>query len=132
MKHAPVQAAARFLAILAVVLQVLLPGTLAVAQSQDIDLSRYLCAPDDQMSAQARAMAERLAGVLDDEAPDHLIPDGHCPLCTLVQAAVLPDPVLVAAPVRFISETGFVRYVPAFVHKAQGPPLGSRGPPAHR
>jgi len=131
MQHAPVQAAARLLAILAVFLQVLLPGSLAAAQSQDTDLSRFICAPDGELSAQSRAMAERLAGVLDEEAPDHQSADGHCPLCTLVHGAVLPEPVLVSAPVRFTSEPGFVRYVPAFVHKAQGPPLGSRGPPAH-
>lgn len=131
MKHTPVQAAARLLAILAVFLQVLLPGSLAAAQSQGIDLSRFICAPDGELSAQSRAMAERLAGVLDGEAPDHQRADGDCPLCTLVHGAVLPEPILVAASVLFIFETGFVRYVPAFVHKAQGPPLGSRGPPAH-
>lgn len=131
MKHASVKVAARLLAILAVVLQVLLPGPLAAAQSQGTDLSRFICALDGELSSQTRAMAERLADALDEGAPDHLNPDGHCPLCMLAQAAVLPDPVLVAAPIRFISETGFVHYLPGIVHKAQGPPLGSRGPPTH-
>ena len=122
--------AASFFAVLAIVLQGLLPGTLAVAEANGVDVSRFICAPSGQLSAEAKATIEALAKLLGDEAPDHRPFDGHCPLCTLVHAMPLPEPVTVAAPAQLASVTDHVRYEPgSLVRKAQGPPLGSRGPP---
>ncbi len=124
--------AASLLAVLAIVLQGLLPGTLAVAESKDIDVSRFICAPSGQVSADAKAALEALAKLLGEEAPEHPSFDGHCPLCTLVQAMPLPEPVTLAAPAGLVSVALHVRHESdRLVRKAQGPPLGSRGPPLH-
>ena len=123
---------AKFLAMLAIVLQVLLPGTLAIAASNGIDVSRFICASPGQLSAEAKAAIEQLAKLLGDEASDRQPFDGHCPLCTLVHVMPLPEPATVAAPAELTSITDYVCYEPGgVVRKAQGLPLGSRGPPFH-
>lgn len=124
--------AARFFAILAIVAQVLLPGTLAVAASNGIDVSRFICAPSAKLSAEEKAAIEQVATLLGEEAPDGQPFDGHCPLCTLVHVAPLAEPAILAAPAEFTSVTDYLCYEPGdFVRNAQGPPLGSRGPPRH-
>lgn len=117
---------------LAIGLQVLLPGALAFAASNGVDASRSICVSPGQLSAEAKAAIEQLAELLGDEAPDRQPFDGHCPLCTLVHVMPLPEPATVAAPAELTSVTGYVCYQPGgFVRKAQGLPLGSRGPPLH-
>ena len=117
---------------LAIVLQVLLPGTLALAASNGVEVSRFICAPPGQLSAEVKAAVEQLAKLLGDETPDRQPFDGQCPLCTLVHVMPLPEPVTVAAPAELASDTDYVRYEPGgFARKAQGPPLGSRGPPLY-
>ena len=117
---------------LAIGLQALLPGALAVAASNGVDVSRSICASPKQLSAEAKAAIEQLAELLGDEAPDRQPFDGHCPLCTLVHVMPLPEPATVAAPAELTSVTDYVCYeLRGFVRKAQGLPLGSRGPPLH-
>ena len=124
--------AAVFLAMLAIVLQALLPGTLAVAGSNGVDVSRFICASSGQLSVEAKAAIEEFAKLVGDEAPDRQPFDGHCPLCTLVHVMPLPEPVTVAAPAELALVAACVCYEPGvFVQKAEGPPLGSRGPPLH-
>ena len=124
--------AARFLAMLAIVLQVLLPGTLALAASSGIDVSRFICAPSERLSAEQKAAIEQIATLLGDEAPDGQQFGGHCPLCTLVHVAPLAEPAILVAPADYTSVTDYVCYERGgFVRTAQGPPLGSRGPPLH-
>ncbi len=121
---------ARFLAILAIVLQGLLPGTLAVAEANGVDVSRFICASSGSVSAEAKAAIEELAKLLGEEVPDRQSVNGHCPLCTLVHAIPLPEPVTLAVPAEHASVADPVRYEPGgLVQKTQGPPLGSRGPP---
>ena len=121
---------ARFLAILAIVLQGLLPGTLAVAEVNGVDVSRFICASSGQVSAEAKAAIEELAKLLGEEVPDRQSFNGHCPLCTLVHAIPLPEPVTLAVPAEHASVADPVRYEPgSLLQKTQGPPLGSRGPP---
>ena len=121
---------ARFLAILAIVLQGLLPGTLAVAEANGFDVSRFICASSGQVSAEAKAAIEELAKLLGEEVPDRQSFNGHCPLCTLVHAIPLPEPVTVAVPAEHALVADPVRYEPgSLLQKTQGPPLGSRGPP---
>ena len=117
---------------LAIGLQVLLPGALAFAASNGVDVSRSICASPGQLSAEAKAAIERIAKLLGDETPDRQPFDGHCPICTLVHVMPLPEPAAVAAPAELTSGTGYVCDQPGgFVRKAQGLPLGSRGPPLH-
>ena len=124
--------AARFLATLAVVLQVLLPGTFAVTAPNAVDVSRFICASPGQLSAAAKAEIEQLAKLLGDEAPDRRPFDGHCPLCTLVHVMPLPEPATVAAPAELTSAADYACYETGrFVRKTEGLPLGSRGPPLH-
>lgn len=122
--------AASFLAVLAIVLQGLLPGTLAIAEANGVDVSRFICASSGQVSAEAKAAIEELAKLLGEEAPDRPSFNGHCPLCTLVHAIPLPEPVTLAVPAEHASVADPVRYEPSsLANKPQGPPLGSRGPP---
>lgn len=120
----------RFLAVVLIALQALLPGTVAIAQPGDIDFSRYICAPSDDLSPQSRAAAEKIARLLGEMPAEESHSGGHCPMCTLAHGAPLPKPVTVDAPVFYPREHIFVRFQPGLIRKAQGPPLGSRGPPS--
>jgi hypothetical protein len=131
MKRATGLTLARFLAMLAIILQAVLPGSLAVGESNGVDVSRFLCAPSGEMSPETRAAAERIARLLGEDLPDQQPTGEHCPLCTLVHGVPLPEPIALDAPTAFPREQVFVRFEPGLVHRAQGPPLGSRGPPSH-
>lgn len=122
---------ARLLAMLAIVLQALLPGSIAVAEARGVDVSRFMCAPTGEMSPETRAAAERIARLLGEDLPDEQPSGEHCPLCTLVHGVPLPEPASLNAPPAFEREQAFIRFEPGLVHRAQGPPLGSRGPPSH-
>lgn len=125
--------AARLVAMLAISLQAMLPGMVSVAQANGIDLAQYIClTPGEEPSAEAQAAALRLAEIIGYDLPeDHSSGDTHCPFCTLAQGAPLPPRVLVAAPFSFAITHDFVLYEPGLHILAQGPPLGSRGPPSH-
>ena len=125
--------AARFMAMVAVCLQVILPVAVPLAQAKGVDLSSLICAPYGQdLNAETRAAVLRLATLVDDEtAPEPVRLDGHCPLCTLSHNVLLPQPVTV---VEATSEHGATCVPPSDsgpVREAEGPPLGSRGPPTH-
>lgn len=122
---------ARFLAMLAITLQALLPGSIAVAETKGVYVSRFMCAPSGEMSPETRAAAERIARLLGEDLPDEQPSGEHCPLCTLVHGVPLPEPAALNATPSFEREQVFVRFEPGLVHRAQGPPLGSRGPPIH-
>lgn len=124
--------AARLLAVLAIGLQGLLPGAVSMAEANGVDYARYLClTPDAEPSAESKAAAKELARLLGGEVPGEDHSQGDCPLCTLVQTALLAEPVLLQAPRLQAAETPAVRYEPGLVHLPQGPPLGSRAPPVH-
>ena len=117
---------------LGIVLQALLPGTFAVAASNGVGVSHFICASSGQLSAEAEAATKQIAKLLGDKEPDRQPFDGHCPLCTLVHVVPLPDPVTVAAAAELASGTEYARHeTGGFLRKTQGPPLGSRGPPLH-
>lgn len=120
----------RFLAVVLITLQALLPGTVAIAQPGGIDFSRYICAPSGDLSPQSRAAAEKIARLLGEMPAEESHSGDHCPMCTLAHGTPLPKPVTVDAPVFHPREHIFVRFQPGLTRKAQGPPLGSRGPPS--
>ena len=132
MRHSVAHRVARFLAILAIGLQVLLPGTLAVAASNGVDVSRFICASAGTLSAEATAAITELAKLLGDEAPDRQPVDRHCALCTLVHAVPLPVPADMVGPAGLTSVSDYIRYESAgSVRRVPVLPLGSRGPPRH-
>ena len=121
--------AARFLAVFAIALQMLLPGSVALAQARGVDTSSYICAPSGVTSPEVRAFAAQFAA-LTGEAP-HKAPlsDGHCPFCTASHGAPIPQPAQIGAPLRFARIIHHPSRAAAPVRRAQGPPVGSRGPP---
>lgn len=120
----------RFAAMLVLILQALLPGMMAGAAPKHLDLSHYLCAPSGELSPELRAGAERIAKLLGEAPPGEPHSGEHCPMCTLAQGAHLPEPVMVDLPVTFARDHVVARFKPGLIREAQGPPLGSRGPPA--
>ena len=120
----------RLLAMLAITLQIFLPGTLAVTESNGVDVSQFMCAPLSEMSAETRAATKQIAKLLGEDLPDEKAYGEHCPLCTFVHGAPLPEPAAITIPAAFARETVFVRFEPSWVRQAQGPPLGSRAPPS--
>lgn len=124
--------AVRLLAVLAIGLQVLLPGAASVAQANGVDTARFVClTPGAGTDAESKAVGQELARLLAGEVPDERRMDGDCSLCLLGQPATLAEPVCPEAPLVHAAVTPAVRYEPGFVHQPQGPPLGSRGPPTH-
>lgn len=123
---------ARFFVMLALSLQSLLTGALSMAQANGVDVSRYICVtPGEALSAESKATARRLARLLGDELPADPRSEEHCQLCTLAQVATLPLRVTLPERTRFMAKRASPRFMPGLVHKPQGPPLGSRGPPTH-
>lgn len=121
--------AVRLLAAVLVLLQAALPASLAMAAESGVDPSRFICSPSGQLTPEAKAAAEqiaRLLGEVPDDSPDV---EDHCPHCTLAQQAALPVLVQHIAPTRSADHKIFLRHERGLVHEAQGPPLGSRGPP---
>ena len=130
MRRATVLNLPRFIAMVLIALQAVMPGTVAIAQPNAIDFSRYLCAPSDELSPESRAAVEQIAILLGEAPPGAPHSGDHCQMCTLAHGAPLPKPVTVDAPVFYPREHIFVRFQPGLIRKAQGPPLGSRGPPS--
>jgi hypothetical protein len=119
----------RLLAVAAVALQMLLPGSMAVAGANGGDLSRLMCAPSGEISAETRAAAARLAELTGEEGPQEAPSDVHCALCTPPGATGPNDPAQLAVPCVFAIELALTADLPGLVHRAQGPPLGARAPP---
>lgn len=121
---------ARFCARLFICLQLLLPSTLSYAAPSHMDLSSLLCSPSGQpISPSAEAALKDLTELLGEDGDDTKEPSGHCDMCTLSTVA-LPSP-----NISFF-EQSLGQHLPIYaafeiglVHKAQGPPTGSRAPP---
>ncbi|NBC21829.1 MAG: hypothetical protein GVY06_12420 [Alphaproteobacteria bacterium] len=122
---------ASILATLALILHALLPASAGISGSGEFDVSRFICAPSGQASAEARASAERIARRLGEELPDDQNFHEPCPFCTLASVAVLPEPAAVEGPSHVFPGGTPVRVEPVLIATAHGPPLGARAPPAH-
>ncbi len=116
---------------LAILLQAVLPGAMAAADPKGLDVSRFICAPSGELTPETRAAAERIARLLGEHSPAEPQSDGHCPLCTLAHDMPLAEPAAIAAPFIFSHKQVLLRFEPGLVRRAQGSPLGSRGPPSH-
>ncbi len=121
---------ARALAMLALCLQIFMPGIMAVAQPGGVDVARYLCSPSGlPPTVQAERAITHIAGLLGEDTPQDLQINGHCPYCTLVVAAPLPLSSVSEALFTYTEGPIYDAFHAGFVHKAQGPPTGSRAPP---
>lgn len=122
----------RFLAVLAVTLQVLLPGLIPVGHGGGVDVTSMLCAPSGKApSAEAVAAAKVFADLRDEGDRDEPDVGDHCPLCALTHGAPVPLPIVLPVPHSYAGKAPFIRFEPQFAHFPQGPPLGSRAPPLH-
>lgn len=122
---------ARFLAAIAISLQVLLQGAMAWAPSQGFDLTSLYCAsPELERSPEATAALRELAVSTGLEEPGHDPHSEHCPLCVLVHGAPLQAQPRLNPPAPAPQPVCVLVFEPAFHTLALGPPLGSRAPPA--
>lgn len=122
----------RILAMLALTLQVSLPGLIAVGESRGIDVARYIClAPDAEASPEDVAAARQLAAILGEPVEDSGSDTrSHCAVCSLAQLAPLPTPSTVSEPVVHTSVPyGPDHGRPTLTFSPAGPPVGSRAPP---
>lgn len=115
---------------LALLQQLLLPGTMAIAEARGLDLAGLMCGPGQaRLDPVAAAEADILAELLG--TPDAPSETGdHCPLCAVSYGPALTPPILtlpVWPPTASTYDTGREAARP---QTARGPPLGSRGPPA--
>lgn len=111
-------------------LQLLLSSTLSYAAPGNIDLTSYLCAPSGQpMSPNAEAALTDLLELLGEDSEDTEQPSGHCDLCTLSNIALLTSEQRLCDQPDGQQLPVFVAFEIGLVHKAQGPPTGSRAPP---
>jgi len=121
---------ALFCARLFICLQLLLPSALSFATPNYADLSQLMCSPSGQsLSSEAQAALSDLVDLLQDtdEAPE--APNDHCDTCTISTVA-LEAPELVLSKQSIGKQLSvYVAFNVGLVHKAQGPPTGSRAPP---
>ncbi|WP_161973770.1 DUF2946 family protein [Hwanghaeella grinnelliae] len=122
---------ARLLAVLSVVLQVFLPASMAFAGAGGLDAKAFICAQPGNPSPGAEAAAKLFADLIDGSASDRSFWNGHCPLCALANAQLVPEPVSVSALVHVRSSAQYFIFRVDDLEETQGPPVGARGPPAH-
>ncbi len=127
----PLSRISLWLALLAMGLQVLLPGAMASARTGGSDLARYFCAPaGSALDPAAEAAAWTIARLLGEELPEDDPQGGDCPLCTLAHAVPLPEAASPAQQVHYGRQAEYTAFAPGHAHRPHGPPCGSRAPPA--
>ena len=121
----------RLLATAIASLQAFLPGVLAFANSQGVDVSKYICTmPGQEISEASKAAAMELAAFIGSQDEETEI-SSECGFCTLANSFTLQEQAAVGIPTQYVQHRGYALYEPGLVIEAQGPPIGSRGPPAH-
>ncbi|WP_371395817.1 DUF2946 family protein [Fretibacter rubidus] len=108
----------------------LVPSALSFAASNNTDLSSLLCSPSGQpLNPSAKAALRDLSEVLGETDNEPVPPNEHCEMCTL-STIVLPSPEHSACAATFTKQPPtYIAFETGLVHKAQGPPSGSRAPP---
>lgn len=120
-----------FCARLLICLQLLLPSALSYAAPGHMDLSSLLCSPSGQsLSLGAEAALKELSEFLGEPVNDTEPSDGYCDKCTVSYAALLPPSQSFRGPLLGQPIPAYTSFEIGLVHKAQGPPTGSRAPPA--
>lgn len=108
----------------------LLPSAVSFDAKYSTDLSTLLCSPSGQpLGPSAEAALKDLSVFLGDTDNDTVPLNKHCEMCTL-STIVLPSPEHSACAATFTKQPPtYIAFEPGLVHKAQGPPSGSRAPP---
>ena len=109
----------------------LVPSALSFAASNNTDLSSLLCSPSGQpLSPSAEAALRDLSILLGETDNETAPPNEHCEMCTLSTIA-LPSPEQSPCAATFKKQPPiYIAFETGLVHKAQGPPSGSRAPPS--
>lgn len=132
MMHRFARRLARCLAVLAVAFQAMVPGMMAYADVQGLDVSRYFCGSSDTLSAGERATVDDIARLLGETPRGQKSGSGgHCPLCTLSHAVLAAPPVAVPLPCERRFQRAVIGHAGDPHHDTPGPPVGPRGPPLH-
>ncbi len=110
-------------------LLLMLQSTLTYASPNNSDLSQLLCSPSDQpISPDTQAALKVLADLIGD-TEDPEASKSHCEMCTLSGIALVsPEQVLCEQTLGTLLPV-YASFNIGLVHKAQGPPTGSRAPP---
>lgn len=121
---------AQFCARLFICLLLLVPSALSYAVPANGSLASLMCSPSGQsLSPEAASNLAELAELLGETSEETETRNSHCDVCTL-SFVVLPSPMQsVSCPALGKGEASYVGYEIGLVHKAQGPPTGSRAPP---
>lgn len=120
----------RFLALVALATQALMPGSMAAASTRSSDLPSILCAMPDMQGARSAAGSDLAELITKKSQPDPASSDHDCPACVLAQTALLPELVVLKSPVTGgVAHTAPIFEV-QFAHVPRGPPVGSRAPPS--
>jgi len=108
-----------------VCLLLLLPSALSFAASSNTDLSSLLCSPSGQtLSPTAEAALRDLSVLLGETDNETVPPNEHW------STIALPSPQQSACGATFTKQPPiYIAFEAGLVHKAQGPPSGSRAPP---
>lgn len=119
--------------VLALILQSLMPASLAIAEEAGYDVSSFICNPSNSTpSAKANAHIQDLLTALgmEDSSEPPAPPSEHCSNCVINFSAVLGD------FQRYLTQTGFLTSDAVYFRSrgnhatlARGPPLGGRAPP---
>ena len=115
---------------LALLQQLLLPGTMALAEARGLDLAGLMCGPGQtRLDPESAANADILAELLETPDTPSQTSD-HCPLCAVSHGSALVAPVLTLPVWPLTQSTYDTRRETTRPQTPRGPPLGSRGPPA--
>ena len=118
-------------AMLAISLQVFLPGSMAAAETHGVDVSHFLCLPSDELSPEARGTVDQWVTLFGEDAPEKHSSHDNCPLCTISHGVPLPASMPDIAPAVFVRQYVMVRFETGLILEPQGPPVGARGSPLH-
>lgn len=130
MMNCAIKSMAHFCVRLFVCWLLLVPSVQSFAAANSPDLSSLLCSPSHQpLSPSAEAALRDLSALLEETDGEADPPNEHCEMCTLSTIA-LPSPSHSACAAAFIKQPSiYIAFETGLVHKAQGPPSGSRAPP---
>ncbi|AXE63431.1 hypothetical protein BBF93_03750 [Hyphomonas sp. CACIAM 19H1] len=122
---------ARLLAVVALLIQAVMPWAMAAAAERSPDLVAHYCSTPGE-TAGAVAIGAELSKLLAEKEGKKTQgdPPHDCGDCVLGQPVPVPDAVTFKAPVMQPVSADVALFEVRFVKVARGPPLGARAPPA--